>query len=80
MTNIFDTQIAAGFAGESAQAGYGNLIGPCLVSVSSKAAGYQRWDARPLTEEQLGYAAEDVAPLLALADELPPATAEVGPA
>src|SRR5437588_6813938 len=30
VTNIFDTQIAAGFAGASAQAGYGNLPGALL--------------------------------------------------
>ena len=30
ITNIFDTQIAAGFAGSSAQSGYGNLLGSML--------------------------------------------------
>ena len=30
LTNLFDTQLAAGFAGASAQAGYGNLIGAIL--------------------------------------------------
>ncbi len=35
-----------------------------------KTASYTRWDARPLTAEQLGYAAEDVAHLLQLADEI----------
>jgi ribonuclease D len=68
--NIFDTQIAAGFAGESAQAGYGNLIGSILGERVGKTASYTRWDARPLTGEQLRYAAEDVAHLLQLADEL----------
>jgi ribonuclease D len=68
--NIFDTQIAAGFAGESAQSGYGNLIGAILGERVGKTASYTRWDARPLTGEQLSYAAEDVAHLLALADEL----------
>ncbi len=68
--NIFDTQIAAGFAGESAQSGYGNLIGAMLGHRVGKTASYTRWDARPLTSEQLSYAAEDVAHLLALADQL----------
>src|SRR5829696_8582950 len=27
VTNVFDTQVAAGFAGQGAQTGYGNLIG-----------------------------------------------------
>ena len=68
--NIFDTQICAGFAGASAQSGYGNLLGSVLGLRVGKTASYTRWDARPLTDEQLGYAAEDVAHLLALSDEL----------
>jgi ribonuclease D len=70
VNNIFDTQIAAGFAGGSAQAGYGNLLGSVLGLRVGKTASYTRWDARPLTAEQLGYAAEDVVHLLALADAI----------
>jgi ribonuclease D len=70
LNNIFDTQIAAGFTGASAQAGYGNLLGAVLGQRVGKTASYTRWDARPLTAEQLGYAAEDVAHLLQLADEI----------
>ncbi len=70
LTSIFDTQIAAGFAGESAQSGYGNLIASILGLRVGKTASFTRWDARPLTREQLSYAAEDVAHLLQLADEL----------
>jgi ribonuclease D len=70
LTNVFDTQTAAGFVGESAQAGYGNLISSVLGLRVGKTASYTRWDARPLTAEQLSYAAEDVAHLLQLADEL----------
>lgn len=70
VTNIFDTQIAAGFAGASAQAGYSNLLSQMLGRRVGKTASYTRWDARPLTEEQLSYAAEDVAHLFELSDEL----------
>jgi ribonuclease D len=70
ITNIFDTQIAAGFAGESAQSGYGNLLSSILGLKVAKSASYTRWDVRPLTAEQLSYAAEDVAHLMQLADEL----------
>jgi ribonuclease D len=70
LTNIFDTQVAAGFAGSGAQTGYGNLLGQILGRRVGKTASYTRWDARPLTEEQLSYAAEDVAHLLELGDEL----------
>lgn len=70
INNLFDTQVAAGFAGASAQAGYGNLLGAILGLRVGKTASYTRWDARPLTGEQLSYAAEDVAHLLELTDEL----------
>src|ERR1700733_12531404 len=70
VTNIFDTQLAAGFVGASAQTGYGNLLGTMLGRRVGKTASYTRWDARPLTAEQLSYAAEDVAHLLELADEV----------
>ena len=59
----------------SAQAGYGNLLGSVLGQRVGKTASYTRWDARPLTAEQLGYAAEDVAHLLA-ARRRDPAAAE----
>ena len=70
ITNIFDTQLAAGFVGASAQTGYGNLLGTMLGRRVGKTASYTRWDARPLSDEQLSYAAEDVAHLLELADEV----------
>ncbi len=70
ISNVFDTQLAAGFAGASAQAGYANLLGAILGLRVGKTASYTRWDARPLTGEQLSYAAEDVAHLLELTDEL----------
>ena len=43
-----------------------------------KTASYTRWDARPLTTEQLSYAAEDVAHLLELADEVQRRLTETG--
>ena len=69
-TNVFDTQIAAGFAGFSAQAGYTGLLHDVLKIRLAKSASFTRWDARPLTPEQLRYAREDVEHLLPLADEL----------
>ncbi len=70
VTNVFDTQVAAGFAGFGAQTGYGNLLGAALGQRVGKTASYTRWDARPLTEEQLSYAREDVVYLLQLSDAL----------
>jgi ribonuclease D len=68
--NLFDTQIAAGFVGASAQAGYGNLLGQVLGRRVGKTASYTRWNQRPLTAEQLSYAAEDVVHLLELSAEI----------
>jgi ribonuclease D len=68
--NVFDTQVAAGFAGFSAQAGYTGLLHDVLRIRLAKSASFTRWDARPLTPEQIRYAREDVEHLLPLAGEL----------
>jgi ribonuclease D len=70
VTNVFDTQVAAGFAGFSAQAGYNGLLHDVLRIRLPKTASFTRWDARPLTDEQLRYARGDVEHLLPLADEI----------
>jgi ribonuclease D len=70
VANVFDTQIAAGFAGFSAQAGYLGLLHDVLKIRLAKSASFTRWDQRPLTAEQLRYAREDVEYLLPLADDL----------
>jgi ribonuclease D len=69
-TNVFDTQVAAGFAGSSAQAGYSGLLHDILKLRVPKTASFTRWDARPLTDEQLRYARGDVEHLMPLADEI----------
>src|SRR4051794_8433368 len=68
--NLFDTQVAAGFAGHGAQTGYGPLLAEVLGRRLAKSASFTRWDRRPLSEEQLRYAREDVDDLLALASAL----------
>lgn len=70
ITNLFDTQIAAGFVGASAQSGYSNLLGSILGRRVGKTASYTRWNQRPLTAEQLSYAREDVVHLLELSDRI----------
>src|SRR3954464_391732 len=69
-TNVFDTQVAAGFAGFSAQAGYNGLLHDVLRIRLPKTASFTRWDARPLTDEQVRYARGDVEHLLPLADDI----------
>ena len=70
VTNVFDTQIAAGFAGLGAQSSYDSLLGDILGLRVAKTASFTRWDARPLSTEQMAYAREDVVHLLELAAEL----------
>ncbi len=70
VSNVFDTQVAAGFAGMPAQASYESLLSELLGVRLAKSASFTRWDARPLSREQLSYAREDVVHLLALAEEL----------
>ena len=70
VSNLFDTQIAAGFAGFGAQTGYGGLLLDVLGRRLPKTASFTRWDVRPLTAEQIGYARDDVVHLLPLARDL----------
>lgn len=67
---IFDTQVAAGFAGMRAQIGYDSLVRQTTGAHVKKGASFTRWDRRPLTVEQLAYARGDVEHLLAAADAL----------
>jgi ribonuclease D len=68
--NVFDTQVAAGFAGLGAQSSYESLLTEILGLRVAKTASFTRWDSRPLSREQLAYAREDVVHLLDLAAEL----------
>ena len=70
VTNLFDTQLAAGFAGLRAQLGYEALLSELLGVRLRKSASFTRWDTRPLTDEQIAYAREDVLHLLQLAEAL----------
>jgi ribonuclease D len=76
--NVFDTQVAAGFAGMAAQASYDTLLTELLGVRVTKSASFTRWDARPLSPEQLAYAREDVLHLLELAGALERRLTEIG--
>jgi ribonuclease D len=68
--NIFDTQVAAGFLGFGNQEGYESLVRKVLKVTLKGSEGFTRWDKRPLTPQQLEYAADDARLLLALGEEL----------
>jgi ribonuclease D len=78
VTNVFDTQVAAGFVGLGAQSSYDSLLSEVLGVRLAKSASFTRWDTRPLSAEQLGYAREDVVHLLELAGELELRLRELG--
>jgi ribonuclease D len=70
VTNVFDTQLAAGFLGMGNQEGYESLVRKALNVQLKGSEGFTKWDRRPLTAQQLEYAADDARLLLALGDEL----------
>ncbi len=78
VSNVFDTQVAAGFAGMGAQSSYESLLAETLGVRVAKSASFTRWDTRPLSPEQLAYAREDVVHLLGLAADLERRLGELG--
>jgi ribonuclease D len=70
VTNVFDTQLAAGFIGFGNQEGYESLVRKVLNVRLKGAEGFTKWDKRPLTPQQLEYAADDAHLLLALGTEI----------
>ncbi len=59
-TPIFDTQIAAMVCGFGAQVGYEALVNSICNQSLNKANRHTDWKARPLTHNQISYAAYDV--------------------
>lgn len=67
---IFDTQIAASFLGYGFQSGYQQLARELFGAEMEKTETRSDWLARPLSENQIRYAAMDVACLLPMQREL----------
>ncbi len=63
---MFDTQLAAALLGHPAQIGYGNLVAERLNHSLAKGHTRTDWMKRPLSPEQLEYAADDVRYLVPL--------------
>lgn len=57
---LFDTQVAAMVAGFGDQVGYDALIAALTGATIDKAFRFSDWSARPLTPQQIAYAAADV--------------------
>lgn len=69
-SNLWDSQIGAAFAGHGEQVGYARLIDRVLGVEIDKTPQYTDWMRRPLTEQQLEYAIDDVRYLIAAWDRL----------
>jgi ribonuclease D len=63
---IVDTQVCAGFSGHSAQIGYADLVKQRLNHSLDKGQSRTDWSQRPLSADQLRYAADDVIYLVEL--------------
>ncbi len=67
---LLDTQIAATFAAVAVMPGYAKLVEAMLGELLDKQHARTNWLARPLSPEQLRYAAEDVSYLYQLYPQL----------
>ena len=63
---FFDTQIAAAMVGYGAQVAYSNLVQRLHGTKLAKAHTFTNWSARPLSDDQIAYALEDVEFLLSI--------------
>lgn len=70
LDNIFDTQVAMSFLGHGLQVSYQNALNKILNVDIDKDQTRSNWLARPLSSQQLEYAANDVVYLLRLAEVL----------
>jgi ribonuclease D len=75
---LFDTQIAAGCIGLKPQIGYAELANVLLGVTLTKGQTRTDWSKRPLSTEQLEYAADDVRHLGAIAEILRAKLSELG--
>jgi ribonuclease D len=67
---IFDTQVAAAMAGMGDQIGYANLVEIVTGRILPKAHTRTDWCQRPLSQEQVEYAVDDVRYLETVYEEL----------
>ncbi len=68
--NIFDVQIAAGLIGHGYPMSLGRLAKTTIGRTIHKAHTLSDWRKRPLSQEQIGYAVEDVIYLRAIHDHI----------
>ncbi len=69
-TPVFDTQVAAAMVGYGTQMAYAHLVQRVLGTTIEKSHTLTNWSLRPLTQDQLAYAVEDVQYLLPVYEHL----------
>ena len=77
-TNVFDTQLAAGFVGHGISMAYDRLVERVAGVTLTHNETFSDWSRRPLTEAQIAYASDDVRYLFAVADALVEKLDEMG--
>lgn len=77
-SNVFDTQLAAGFVGHGISMAYDRLVERVLSVTLAHNETFSDWSRRPLTETQIAYAADDVRYLFGVADALVARLDEMG--
>lgn len=75
---VFDTQLAAALCGYGDQVGYANLVKDVLGITLDKSMTRADWSRRPLSQDALDYAADDVRHLHALYEHLAARLRELG--
>jgi len=75
-SNVFDTQIAAGFVGFAYPLSLAKLVLEIVGVRLSKGLTFTHWDQRPLSDMQMRYAADDVRFLIAIHEGLTKRLAE----
>ena len=76
--SIYDTQLAAGFAGFGGSLSLERLLDASVSVKLQHDEGFTDWQKRPLTETQVEYAADDVRYLLDAADTLDARLSQLG--
>ncbi|MDQ3876763.1 MAG: ribonuclease D, partial [Actinomycetota bacterium] len=76
--NVFDVQVASAFAGLGASLPYARVVESLTGTTLVKGESYTDWCQRPLTKDQLKYAADDVRYLPAVTDALDAKLEELG--
>lgn len=69
-SQVFDTQLAAGFIGCEYPASYGSLVSKILRDTPEKGETRTDWRRRPLSDRQISYALADVRHLIPLQQHL----------